>query len=80
MLAERLASRLADPNLDEEQMKAILDDHEHDVALMEGRLAADKDKQLAEIRDKLRRRREEKQAALLKKQKEEVSGKPLIMW
>ena len=79
-MAERLASRLADPNLDEEQMKAILDDHEHDVALMEGRLAADKDKQLAEIRDKLCRRREEKQAALLKKQKEEVSGKPLIMW
>ena len=73
MLAERLANRLADPNLTEDQMKAILEDHERDVSQMEDRLAAEKDKHMAELREKLRRRREEREAALLRKLKEEVS-------
>lgn len=77
MLAERLANKLADPNLSEEQMKAIFDEHERDVAQKEDRLAAEKNKQMAEMRDKLRRRREEREAALLRKQKEEVSDRPL---
>ena len=73
MLAERLANRLSDPNLTEDQMKAILEDHERDVSQMEDRLAAEKDKHMAELREKLRRRREEREVALLRKQKEEVS-------
>ena len=79
MLAERLANKLADPNLSEEQMKAIFDDHERDVALKENMLAVEKNKQMAEMRDKLRRRREEREAALLRKQKEEVSDRSFVM-
>lgn len=71
-LAEKLANRLAAGDLSEDEMKAIMDDHEKEVANLENALDAEKEKQMANLRDKLRKRREEKEAALLRKQKEEV--------
>lgn len=70
-LAEKLADKLSG-DLSEDEMKAIMDDHDRQVAQLEGVLAADQDKQMAALRDKLRRRREEREAAMLRKQKEEV--------
>lgn len=70
-LAEKLADKLSG-DLSEDEMKAIMGDHDRQMAQLEGVLAAEKDKQLAALREKLRRRREEKEAALLRKQKEEV--------
>ena len=70
-LAEKLANRLTG-DLSEDEMKAIMDDHERQVANLENSLDSEKEKQLANLRDKLRKRREEKEAALLRKQKEEV--------
>ena len=70
-LAEKLADKLSG-DLSEDEMKAIMGDHDRQVAQLEGVLAAEKDKQLAALREKLRRRREEKEAAHLRKQKEEV--------
>ena len=57
-LAEKLADKLSG-DLSEDEMKAIMDDHDRQVAQLEGVLAAEKDKQLAALREKLRRRRED---------------------
>ena len=54
-------------------MKAIMEDHHRQLSDLEGVLAAEKDRQAAALREKLRRRREEKEAELLRKQKEEVN-------
>lgn len=53
-------------------MKAIMEDHHRQLSNLEGVLEAEKDRQAAALREKLRRRREEKEAELLRKQKEEV--------
>lgn len=70
-LSEKLANKLSG-DLSEDEMKAIMDDHEREVSNLENALDAEKEKQLASLRDKLKKRREEKEAALLRKQKEEV--------
>ena len=72
-LAETLADKLSAGDLSEDEMKAIMDDHDRQAAQLEGVLAAEKEKQMAALREKLRRRREEREAALLRKQKEEVN-------
>ena len=71
-LAEKLASRLAAGDLTEEEMEAIIADHEREVSQLSNILSDEKEKQKAHLREKLRRRREDKEAALLRKQKEEV--------
>lgn len=76
-LAEKLASRLTG-DLSEDEMKAIMEDHEREVANLENALDSEKERQLASLRDKLRKRREEKEAALLRKQKDEVSIKTCV--
>lgn len=70
-LAEKLANKLSG-DLSEDEMKAIMDDHEREVVNLENALDAEKEKQLASLREKMRKRREEREAALLRKQKEEV--------
>ena len=70
-LAENLAEKLSG-DISEDEMKAILTDHDQQVSALEGALASEKEKQMASLREKLRRRREEKEAALLNRQKEEV--------
>ena len=71
-LAETLATRLAAGDLTEVEMNAIMADHDREVSELNSILAGEKEKQMADLRDKLRRRREEKEAALLRKQQEEV--------
>ena len=70
-LAENLADKLSG-DLSEDEMRAVMEDHERQVAQLEDLLASEKEKQMAAMREKLKRRREEKEAAMLRKQKEEV--------
>lgn len=76
-LAEKLANRLAAGDLSEEEMNAIMADHDREVSQLSNVLADEKEKQMADLREKLRRRREEKEAALLRKQQEEVRDNDL---
>lgn len=75
-LAEKLADKLSG-DLSEDEMRAVMEDHARQVVQLEGMLASEKEKQMAALREKLKRRREEKEAALLRKQKEEVR---VILW
>ena len=75
-LAEKLAEKMSG-DLSEDEMRAVMEDHERQVAQLEGVLASEKEKQMAALREKLKRRREEKETALLRKQKEEVR---VIWW
>lgn len=75
-LAEKLADKLSG-DLSDDEMRAVMEDHARQVVQLEGMLASEKEKQMAALREKLKRRREEKEAALLRKQKEEVR---VILW
>lgn len=72
-LAGKLADKLSAGDLTEDEMKAIMEDHHRQLSNLEGVLEAEKDRQAAALREKLRRRREEKEAELLRKQKEEAA-------
>ena len=71
MRAEELAEKLSGCT-SEDEMKAIMNAHDEELRRLEHNLAAEKEQQMKNLKERLQRKRQEREAALRKKQMKEV--------
>lgn len=71
MKAEELADKLSGCT-NEEEVRAIMNEHDEELRRLEHTLAAEKEQHLNNLKERLRKKREEREEALLKKQRKEV--------